>query len=76
MVGIIILDHHLGYINKEKELNKITSTHEHFHRRISEILEGLVGTVNMIDDVLIFGKNSKEHDEKIKVALKKFKGPG
>ena len=37
----------------------ITSTPEHFHRRISEILSSVTGTVSTIDDVLVFSKNHR-----------------
>ena len=36
---------------------------EHFHKSISEILIGLTGTVCMIDDVLVLGKNQEEHNK-------------
>ena len=47
----------------------ITSTPKHFHRRILEILTGVTGTVSMIDDVLVFSKNQKEHDKHLAVAI-------
>ena len=54
----------------------ITSAPEHFHRRISEILIGVTGTVSMIDDVLVFSKNQEEHDKHLAVTLGKFKELG
>ena len=54
----------------------ITSAPEHFHRRISEILSGTDGTVSMLDDVLVFGKNQKEHDEHLTEALKRIEKAG
>ena len=50
----------------------ITSASEHFQRRMSAILEGLDGVVGMVDDVLIYGKNRREHDERLFAALRRL----
>ena len=54
----------------------ITSAPNHFHRRISENLTGVTGTVSMIDDVLILGINKEEHDKHLAVALGKIQRAG
>ena len=54
----------------------ITSAPEHFQRRMSEILSGTVGTVSMLDDVLIFGQNKEEHDANLTEALKRIEKAG
>ena len=41
----------------------ITSAPEHFQKRMQSILAGVEGTVNMIDDTLVYGRDQKEHDE-------------
>ena len=50
----------------------ITSAPEHFQRRIAEIIEGLDGTVNLIDDILIHGRTQEEHDERLRKVLKRL----
>ena len=49
----------------------ITSAPKHFHRRISKNFTSVTGTVSMMDDFLIFGKNQEEHDKHLAVVLKK-----
>lgn len=41
----------------------ISSAPEHFQKRMSKILAGLKGVLCLMDDVLVFGKDVKEHDE-------------
>ena len=41
----------------------ITSGPEHFQRCMSEILNGLQGTVSMIDNILAYGTIQEEHDQ-------------
>ena len=54
----------------------IMSAPEHYHRRILETLIGVTGTVNMIDDVLVFGINQEEHDKHFAVAFEKIRRAG
>lgn len=54
----------------------ITSAQEHFQRRLSEILDGTKGTVSMIDDVLVFGRDQEEHDRNLTEALKRMEKAG
>ena len=49
---------------------------EHFHRRILEILNGVTGTVSMINDVLVFNKNQEEHDKHLAITLEKLQKAG
>ena len=37
----------------------ITSGHEYFQKRMSDILAGLEGVINMIDDTLVYGPSRK-----------------
>ena len=43
----------------------ITSAPEHFQRRMSEILEGLSGVVNQVDDILVHGKDQQERLQRV-----------
>ena len=50
----------------------ITSASEHFQRKMSAILEGLDGVVGLVDDVLVHGKDRREHDERLLAALRRL----
>ena len=40
---------------------------------MSKILSGLEGVLLLMDDVLVFGKDQKKHDEHLQAALKRIK---
>ena len=42
----------------------ISSAPEHFQKRITAILSGLEGVLCLMDDILIFGKDETEHEER------------
>ena len=50
----------------------ISSAPELFQRRMNTILEGLEGYVDLIDDLLIYGKDQAEHDARLHAALKRL----
>ena len=50
----------------------ISSAPELFQKRMSKILEGLEGVVCLMDDVLIFGKDKEEHDQRLKQVLERI----
>ena len=54
----------------------ISSAPEHFQRRMSEALSGLAGTVCMMDDVLVYGENHEEHDERLTGVLQRLSDLG
>ena len=54
----------------------ISSAPEHFQKRMSKILQGLEGVVCQVDDVLIFGKDALEHDERLMKALERIAESG
>ena len=47
----------------------ITSALEHFQQQMSEILSGLPGTLCLIAETLIFGKDKQEHDNRLHATL-------
>ena len=47
----------------------ITSAQEIFHKRINEAFEDLEGVETDIDDILVWGTNTKEHDERLRKVL-------
>lgn len=54
----------------------ISSAPEHFQKRMTEVLSGLDGVLCLMDDVLVFGKDKEEHDERLTQALKKITAAG
>ena len=54
----------------------ISSAPEHFQKRMSTILDGLAGVLCLKDDILIFGKDQKEHDTRLTAALEKIHAAG
>nr|XP_037280020.1 uncharacterized protein LOC119172989 [Rhipicephalus microplus] len=50
----------------------ITSAPEVFQRQMSRILEGLKGCVNMVDNILVFGRSRSEHDSRLQAVLCKL----
>ena len=47
----------------------ITSAQEIFHKRINEAFEDLEGVETDIDNILVWGTNTKEHDERLSKVL-------
>ena len=54
----------------------ISSAPEHFQNRMSTILDGLAGVLYLMDDILIFGKDQKEHDTRLTAALERIQAAG
>ena len=47
-----------------------------FRRKLSSIVDGLRGVLCLIDDILIFGRDKAEHDERLWAALNKIQNAG
>ena len=54
----------------------INSGPEIFHREMTKILSGIPGVICDIDDVLIVGKDTKSHDERLRLVLKRMSNAG
>ena len=54
----------------------ISSAPEHFQKRMSQLLTGLHGVLCLMDDVLVFGKDEKEHSDRLDAALKRIEMAG
>ena len=50
----------------------ISSAPEHFQKRISQVLEGPDGALCLMDDILVFGKTTEEHDKHLEATLHKL----
>ena len=63
---------HVG-LRRYKRLNfGVTSAAEIFQNTIRETLEGLNGSINISDDILVYGSNQKEHDNNLKSVLERL----
>ena len=51
----------------------ISSAPEHFQ---SNLLDGLAGVLCLMDDILIFGRDQKEHDARLTAPLKRIQAAG
>lgn len=49
----------------------INSSGEIFHRTMSELFEGLPGVIVYIDDILVYGSNEKEHNQRLESVFKR-----
>ena len=54
----------------------ISCASEEFSEHIRRVLEGIIGQVNMTDDVLIHGANEHEHQQALLSTLKKLEDAG
>ena len=63
---------HVG-LRRYKRLNfGINSAAEIFQNTISSALEGLEGVRNISDDIIVYGQNQREHDERLEAVLKRL----
>ena len=54
----------------------ITSAPEHFQKRMNAILERLPGVLCMMDDIIIFGASSEQHDERVRAVSRRLEDNG
>ena len=54
----------------------ISSAPEHFQKRMGRMLSGLEGVLCLMDDVLVFGKDKREHDARLTAVLEWIKASG
>jgi hypothetical protein len=50
----------------------ISTASEVFQKRMCRLLKGQEGTMCLIDDVLIFGKDQAEHDQRLEAVLQRL----
>lgn len=51
----------------------IKSASEVYQRKISEIVQGIDGCEAIIDDILIWGRNMQEHDQRLHIVMEKIR---
>ncbi|KAL6490042.1 hypothetical protein MHYP_G00003870 [Metynnis hypsauchen] len=54
----------------------IVSAPEHFQRRMSQLLENYDGVICHADDILVFGRDKMEHDQRLHQVLQKLQSEG
>ena len=54
----------------------ITLAPEHFQKRMHNILEDLPGVLCMMDDLIIFGESSEEHDVRVRAVSRRLEDSG
>ena len=54
----------------------ITSAPEHFQKRMHNVLEDLSGVLCMMDDIIISGESSEEHDARVRAVFSRLEDNG
>jgi hypothetical protein len=54
----------------------ITSAPEHLQKRISQILEGVVGVIVHLDDILVWGATKKEYNKRLRDVFQRLQEAG
>ena len=54
----------------------LVSAQDEFQRKMEEAFEGLKGIRILVDDILVYGKSRKEHDERLTAVLNRAKETG
>ena len=54
----------------------ISSAPEHFQQRMSNILQVMDGVMCQMDDILVFGRTPKEHDNRLTTVLTRIQAAG
>lgn len=62
-----------GLFRFKRMMFGITCAPEIFQKTLERILLGCEGVINFIDDILVFGKDRKEHDDRLEMVLKVLK---
>ena len=67
---------HLG-LRRYKRLNfGVSSASEIFQNAICETLAGIPGAINLSDDILVYGKTQKEHNDSLRATFQRLKDSG
>ena len=67
---------HLGLMRYKRLNFGISSAAEIFQNVIRETLEGIPGTLNISDDILVFGKTQSVHDHSLEAVFRRLKERG
>ena len=67
---------HLGLMRYKRLNFGISSAAETFQNVIRETLEGIPGALNISDDILVFGKTQRAHDQSLEAVFQRLKERG
>ena len=67
---------HIGLFRYKRLNFGISSAAEVFQNAIRQTLNGLKGTLNISDDILVHGKNQAEHDENLRACFQRLRESG
>ena len=67
---------HLGLRRYTRLFFGINSAAEVFQEAIRNAFQGISGSINISDDILVFGKNQREHDVNLRNMLKRLSEKG
>ena len=67
---------HMGLRRYKRLSFGINAASEIFQNAIYQSFHGLKGTINISDDILVFGKSQSEHDTNLNAVLKRLKDNG
>ena len=56
---------HMGLFRMKRLSMGVTSAPECFQYTIQKVLNGLAGVLNMADDIVVFGRDAQEHQERL-----------
>ena len=62
----------MGFISLNEIATGLTSASAAFQTIVTEILHGIPGCLNLLDDVIVYGNIIQEHDERLHAALTRF----
>ncbi|KAK3743590.1 hypothetical protein QZH41_010231, partial [Actinostola sp. cb2023] len=63
---------HVGLRRYKRLMFGINAASEIFQNAIEQILPGLPGSRNISDDIIVYGKNQKEHDKNLRQVLERL----
>ena len=67
---------HKGLFRYKRLMFGITSAPEKYQHVIQQVLNDCSGTANISDDIIVYGSDTAEHDERLKKVLTRFRDKG
>ena len=73
---IMVFATHVGMFQSKRLFFGLKSAAELFQKKLTEILRDITGSMNVSDDILVFGKDQEEHDHFLSLTLRAIKEAG
>jgi hypothetical protein len=74
--GITTFTTHKGIFQWKRLPFGINSASEVFQNAIQHALQGLNGVKNIVDDIIVWGRTKKEHDDNLQALLQRLRDTG